>query len=374
LVKGLWKDAPEIESAVIDRLGLLENGSDTAKGWRSAGSRKVVGPTLEYACRAIEGKGDQQPPPEVIANARKLAEMGFPASTLLRRYDASKSVFREHLRKVASSLKTRSADGFAGADRAIDCAFEKLLEVVEREHAQEERWLNTPHNARELRVIEQLLSGKLFYPPEDLGYDFSATHIGVVGSGPDADDEIRRLAQMLGGETLIVQASPDQFWAWIGLKLQSSAAGLDKALKRKLSPAVCIAIGGPAADLEEWCRTYREASAGFAVALHRPDALVRYADVGVLASIAGEPLLQQSLRTQFLDPLACERDGGRSLLETLRTYFAHDRHGVSTSAALGVNPQTITNRLRRVEECLGRSVTACGIGLEAAVLFADLTS
>jgi DNA-binding PucR family transcriptional regulator len=188
------------------------------------------------------------------------------------------------------------------------------------------------------------------------------------------EDEIRRLAKMLGGQPLIVQASPNQFWAWIGLKQESSTAGLKNVLKAALDPTLCIAIGDPVPDLAGWRRTHQEAAAAFPVALHRPGSVVRYAEVSVLASIPGNPLLQQSLRTQFLDPLACERDGGRQLLATLRTYFAHDRNGRATAAALGVHPQTITNHLQRVEQCLGRSIAACGIGLEAAVLLADLTS
>jgi DNA-binding PucR family transcriptional regulator len=188
------------------------------------------------------------------------------------------------------------------------------------------------------------------------------------------EDEIRRLAKMLGGQPLIVQASPNQFWAWIGLKQESSTAGLKNVLKAALDPTLCIAIGDPVPDLAGWRRTHQEAAAAFPVALHRPGSVVRYAEVSVLASIPGNPLLQQSLRTQFLDPLACERDGGRQLLATLRTYFAHDRNGRATAAALGSAPQTIANHLQRVEERLGRSIAACGIGLEAAVLLADLTS
>lgn len=250
LATRLREMGPVIEGDIVERLGLLEKESAAGNGWRPNGVRKVVGPTLEYVCRAIEGNGDRQPPPEVIANARKLAEKGFPASTLLRRYDASKSVFKEHLRQAFSSLKTRSEDGFTDADRAIDCAFERLLAVVEEEHAQEEHWLKSPRNARELAVVEQLLSGELMYPPEDLGYDFTATNIGVVGSGPGVEGEIRRLAKMLGGELLIVQAAPARFWAWIGLKQWSSVARVEDVLKAECDPAVHIARGEPVAELE----------------------------------------------------------------------------------------------------------------------------
>lgn len=213
LAEWVRENAGEIGDDIVDRLALIEGGSRPGSSWHPNGVRKVVGPTLEWLCRAIEGKVRQEPPPEVITNARRLAEKKFPASTLIRRYHAAESLFKEHLRRAPSSVNFPSQAGFTEADQAIDHAFENLLEVIEKEHAQEDRRTKSPRKARELEVVEQLLSGQLIYPPGDLGYDFSATHIGVVGSGPGVEDEIRRLAQILGGRTLIVQASPNQFWA-----------------------------------------------------------------------------------------------------------------------------------------------------------------
>lgn len=366
--------APETAGNIIERNRALVEARGEEPGADPEEVQKVVQVLLEHGFRAIEGREDPQPPPEVVTHARGLAWKPLRTSAVLRRYEAGAAVFKEHLRQARSCVKPYSEAGYADAERAVERAFEQLQDRVESAHIEERKELESSPETRKRKRVEWVLSGKPIYPPDDLDYDFSAAHIGVVGSGPGVEAEIRRLAKMLGGQLLIVQGSPERFWAWIGLKQESSAAGLKNVLKATLDPAVCVAIGDPAAELEGWRHTHREAEAAFPIATHRPGSVVSYADVGVLASIADDPLLQQSLRTQFLDPLACERDGGRSLLETLRTYFAHDRHGVSTSAALGVNPQTITNRLRRVEDCLGRSVTACGIGLEAAVLFAELTS
>lgn len=360
------ENAGEIEDDIVDRLRLLEGGSRAANGWRPNGVRKVVGPTLEYMCCAIEAKVCRQPPPQVITNTRKLAGKGFSASTLLRRYDAAESVFKEHLRRAASSVKSRSQGGLTDADRAIDCAFERLLEVVEEEHAQEEHWLNAPRNAHELKIIEQLLGGKMIYPPDDLAYDFSATHIGVVGSGPGVEGEIRRLAQMLGGETLVVQPSLNQFWAWIGLKRHSSSGRLDNVLKQEWGPAVRMGIGEPGASFPGWSRTHFQATAAFTLALKGNDPLVRYGDDPLLASAVMDDRLQTSLRDIYIEPILADPRGD-ALCDTLYVFFVTGRTKAAAAAALGVSRQVVSYRIQSIERLLNRPLAHIASALDVAV-------
>jgi hypothetical protein len=374
LATHLRETASETTASIVGRMKARDEEWLQKNGGHTRGIEKAVRAILEHTCCVIEGLEDQQLHPDVIAHSRALARAGFETHTLLERYTEGKTVFKEDLRQANAAVKGRSQAGYIEAEQSIESAFERLLRTVRKEHRAECERLKRSSAIRLREEVRQVLSGELNYLPEGLGYDSSATHIGVVGSGPGVEGEIRRLAKMLGGQPLIVQDAPNQFWAWVGLKQESSTAGVKNVLKAALDPTVCIAIGDPVPDLAGWRRAHQEANAAFPVAIHRPGSVVRYADVSVLASILGNPLLQQSLRTQFLDPLACERDGGRQLLATLRAYFAHDRNGRATAAALGSASQTVTNRLQRVEQCLGRSIAACGIGLEAAVLLADLTS
>jgi hypothetical protein len=374
LVPRLREKADDIGSALFEQIDTPDRKWLSDNGGNIGEVPKVICAVLDHCFSAIEGDEDRPVPPEAINHARALAWTGCGTDVLQQRYIDCKVVFMEHLRQADLSVKPRSDAGCAAAQRRTEQVFCQLLRVVCREHRAERRRRSRSRSDRDLERVRQLLFGELTYPPEDLGYDFSATHIGVVGSGPGAEDEIRRLAQMLGGETLIVQATPAQVWAWIGLRRQSSSARVDDILKAECDPGVFIARGEPIGDLDGWRHSHQEAEAAVPIAIHRPGSVVRYAEVSVLASIASDPVLQRSVRTQFLDPLTRGRDGGRRLLKTLQTYFAHDRNGLSTSKALGVSRQTITNNLRQAEEYLGRSITACGIGLEAAVLFAELTS
>jgi len=117
-----------------------------------------------------------------------------------------------------------------------------------------------------------------------------------------------------------------------------------------------------------WRLTHRQAQAVLPIARRSGKSCLRYADGALLASLLQDDLLATSLQERYLSPLASERDGGR----TLRAYFAANRNASSAAAALGVNRYTIANRLRIVEERVGRSLASAGAEIEAALRLHDL--
>ncbi|HWO47309.1 MAG TPA: helix-turn-helix domain-containing protein, partial [Solirubrobacterales bacterium] len=94
-------------------------------------------------------------------------------------------------------------------------------------------------------------------------------------------------------------------------------------------------------------------------------------DVAVLASIARDELLATSLRRLYLEPLERMRDGGKVARQTLRAYFDAERNISSTAAALGVDRRTVRNRLRAIEDSLGRPLTGSLADLEIALRLDD---
>jgi DNA-binding PucR family transcriptional regulator len=71
-------------------------------------------------------------------------------------------------------------------------------------------------------------------------------------------------------------------------------------------------------------------------------------------------------------PLAEERDGGETLRETLRAYFATGHNASSAAAALGVRRHTVASRLRAIEERLKRTLSSCAAALELALRLEEL--
>jgi DNA-binding PucR family transcriptional regulator len=100
--------------------------------------------------------------------------------------------------------------------------------------------------------------------------------------------------------------------------------------------------------------------------------MVRYGDVALIASMIQDDLLATSLRQIFLSPFSSGRDGGASLRHTLRAYFAAERNVSSAAAALGVTRQTVSNRLRVIEETLGRPLGVWATEIEAALQMEEL--
>ncbi len=60
------------------------------------------------------------------------------------------------------------------------------------------------------------------------------------------------------------------------------------------------------------------------------------------------------------------------LLDTLSAFFSADRNGASAAAKLGVSRQTVTNRLRKVEECIAQPLSNCGDLLHVALRLQEL--
>jgi DNA-binding PucR family transcriptional regulator len=132
-----------------------------------------------------------------------------------------------------------------------------------------------------------------------------------------------------------------------------------------------LALGDPAQGLVGWRLTHRQARATLPIAVRSSKPVVRYADVSLLASIMQDDLLATSLREQYLVPLSYERDGGQIFRSTLRAFFAANRNISAAAASLKVSPRTIHNRLRAIEERLGRTLSTILPEIETALRLQD---
>ncbi|HET7510349.1 MAG TPA: helix-turn-helix domain-containing protein, partial [Solirubrobacterales bacterium] len=136
-------------------------------------------------------------------------------------------------------------------------------------------------------------------------------------------------------------------------------------------PGVFVAVGEPGEGLAGWRFSHFQAKAALPIAERTGQPVVRYAEVALLAAVARDDLAETSLRQLYLAPLERARDGGKIARETLRAYFAAERNISSTAAALGVDRATVRNRLRAVEDLLGRPLQGSMPDLEIALQLDD---
>lgn len=318
-------------------------------------------------------RGERQcpdPPAGAVEHARNAAWAGVSPGDLNRSYVAARTVFNSFLRRESRQVEGYEHEALSRVQESIDVVFERLSSRVMEELEQEVEKKRRSPATQKLERVEALLAGELIAAP-DLGYEFDATHIGIVGSGEGLDTHIKGVANSLGMRLLLVQPSPQKVWAWIGTRSDASSANLQQLLRQDGGPAHVISLGEPTSGLIGWRHTHREAKAALAVAICLEQPVVRYAEVFFIAAILSDDLSRASLERMYLAPLARERDGGLALRRTLRAYFAAGRNGKSAASALSVTPQTVTNHLRRVERRLGQPLQACGMELEAALRIAD---
>jgi DNA-binding PucR family transcriptional regulator len=137
------------------------------------------------------------------------------------------------------------------------------------------------------------------------------------------------------------------------------------------SGQILVSVGEPGEGFLAWRLSHRQAKAALLIAERQGQPVVRYADVALQASIVRDDLITTSLHQLYLEPLERARDGGEAARETLRAYFAAERNISSTAAALGVDRRTVTNRIRTIEELLGRPLKFSATDLEIALRLAD---
>jgi PucR C-terminal helix-turn-helix domain len=362
----------EIEQAVLARAAALLGPVRDLDPQFIEGQREAAAAAVEYGIRAIEvGEERLREVPAVFhAQARLTARSGVSMDTMMRRYFAGYVLLGDFLLREGDHCSLRgTALQCIMRDTAV--VFDRLITTMAEEYQRELQGRYASPDARLAARVRALLSGELMSAP-DLDYDFEGWHLGALASGGESLDGLRALAQRLDRRLLAVRADEDIVWAWFGGRKAIDPDLLDSTLTSIWPEGCRLALGESARGIAGWRLTHRQALAVLPVAKRSGSGRVQYADAALLASLLQDDLLIGSLQERYLVPLAAERDGGAALRETLRAFFSSNRNVSSAAALLGVNRNTVTNRLRVVEEKIGRSLTSSGAEIEAALRLFDL--
>lgn len=360
----------EIEQAALARVYAISDPAEVEDPDYVAGLREAVSSGLAYALVALEGAAGSETasvpaPVQLLAQARHAARSGVPLDTVLRRHFAGYTLFGDFLTQAADECAL-SACELQRAMRRMSRTFENLVAAVSEEYVREAE--DRPRTAAQRRAsrVRMLLSGEPV-DVSDLGYELDAWHLGAIATGPSAQAALRELATELDRRLLEVRPDGEMVWAWLGGRRALPSEDILGVARASWSDDRLLALGEPGRGLEGWRLSHRQAREALSVARLGPQRQVSYAKVALLATMIQDEVLSASLPHIFLDPLATERDGGVALRQTLRAYFATERNVSSAAADLGVSRRTVSSRLHRVEERLGRPIHSCGAELEAAL-------
>jgi PucR C-terminal helix-turn-helix domain/GGDEF-like domain len=349
------------------------------------GLRVAVAAAVEFGLAGL-GRGEDasaEIPAEAVAQARLAARSGVSLDVVLRRYIVGHALLWDYVMGEADRLeRTGRASGLRKMSRAQAALLDQLVIGVTREHVAELQRAGRSRKQRLLERVRMLLAGEdsdggiasgFGEHDVNLDYDLGGQHLGVIVRGVDAERTLRRLAQAVRGRLLSVTPAEGLVWAWLGVQDGFATADLERVASGDAHDGgVTLAVGEPAQGLEGWRLTHRQAQAAMVVAARRPRALTRYADVALLATALKDDALARTLIDVYIAPLLDAQGGGEVLLQSLRAYLAVERSVSSAAAALGVSRKTVENRVRTIEQRLGRTLHPCPAELEVALLLYEL--
>jgi hypothetical protein len=363
----------EIEQAIITRVYAISDPSGVSDPGYAEGLRAAVGAAIDYGLEGIQSSERNPPliPPALLVQARIAARSGVGLDTVLRRYFAGYALLGDFL--IEEARERMQGEALKRLLRLQASLFDRVLAAVSEEHRRDGQSRPDTSERRRYEVVQRLLDGELLDATE-LAYDLEAIHLGVVAQGPDAADSIRTLAQALDRRLLLVCPDEQTTWGWLAGRRPFDPEEVRTTIGAAPSPRASLALGEPGEGLSGWRFSHRQACAALQIAVRAGERVIRYADVALLASILQDDLLVASLRQLYLEPLEQERDEGEAAKATLRAYFASGRNVSSAAAALGVNRNTVTNRIRAAEEAVGRPLDTWASEFEAALMLEELKS
>jgi PucR C-terminal helix-turn-helix domain/GGDEF-like domain len=358
----------EIEQATFTRVTSLSALPRAGGPEYAEGLRRAVAAALDCGLEGVE-RGDEGAPaiPEpLLSQARLAARSGVSLDTVLRRYLAGHAILDDFLIEEAERIDSIGPDALKRLLRAQAAIADRLLAAVAKTYTEEAERRPRGFGRQRAERVERLLDGEPL-DTASLGYEFAGNHTALIAQGVGAEEAVRSLAAIHDSVLLPVHPEDGVLWAWLGSRRPLCPGELQREAEGLIPPGLTIALGESGEGIAGWRLSHQQARAALSVALRSGENTVRYADVALLATVIGDELLAASLRSLLLDPLAEGPDQGLVLFETLRAYFAAERSVSSTAAALGVTRQTVSNRLRGVEDRLGRPLARCGAEMEAAL-------
>ncbi|HET7418121.1 MAG TPA: helix-turn-helix domain-containing protein [Solirubrobacterales bacterium] len=372
LAERLRERLPELRGAIATRVYAISDPRDVADPGYLERLNDAVAAAVEYRLSVLEaGERNAPPVPAVLLGQARLdARDGVPLDTVLRRYFAGSSLFGDFLVEEAERAEVSSASlrQLLAAQATIA---DRLIAAVSSEHAREAKSRPTSPAERRRECVKSLLAGELV-DHSDLGYDLDAHHLALMAKGPGVEELVRTLAKQLDRRLLAVGREEEPVWAcWLGGQRPLAAEDALAAVTPLVPGGAFVTVGEPGEGLGGWRFSHQQAKAALPIAERSGRPAVRYADVAVLAAIDRDEMVAKSLRQLYLAPLAAMRDGGKLARQTLRAYFEAERNVSSTAAALGVDRRTVRNRLRAIEEQLGRPLTGSLAELEIALRLAE---
>ena len=321
------------------------------------------------------------PPLAATALARRLAWTDVSIDVLVRAYRLGHEWVYEDIRQFCAAECTDSGTAVELLGELGQLAFrftDACTTSVIAEYERERETLLRSDLAERHSHVRAVLSGQqvdLRGAERALGYHFDGIHVAfrtwVVDTredGPRVVGQVMRdvTAAMTVRGSLTVQDAPGLATTW----LRSAArAELESAAAAALATqsGVRIAIGNPAAGVQGFRDTYRQAERARAIGRVSPNGVVAYADVSLLSLLLENPESARTFVQDELGGLAAQDANTAKLRCTLLAFLEHQCRHLPTAQALYMHRNTVAQQVHRAKEILEREVTVRTLELQTAL-------
>lgn len=331
-----------------------------------------------------------EPPSAAFEYARRLAQRGVPVNALVRAYRLG----QDHLLKRSFDAIERTISDRAVAFRAsqrfvtttfnyVDWISQHIVSVYESER---ERWLENRSAVRAAR-IKELIDGKATdtdRAEEHIGYPLRRRHVGAVlwldeGNASDGDlATLERWATSIGeslggqGKPLVVACDRTSVWVWLPFGHRDVFdPGLVRSLVESDSAAPRVAFGEPAAGVDGFRETHRQALRAQALALAGDaEPVIGFGEPGVAAAclLSADLPSTKAWVQRVLGRLARPDDQHGRLRETVRVFLGEGCSYTAAAERLMMHKNSVKYRVARAEEERGRPISDDRLDVELALL------
>lgn len=284
--------------------------------------------------------------------------------------------------------REEAVDVLSRVDRTLSTYFDTLIDDNARSWSEENHRLSDQRALGQRQLLDRIIAGKRVddaVVAEVLGVKPGSEHVGLVvstagqgdGRGPFDFAGFRTgLERRFPNHAItFLPADSDTVWAFI-----SGAPVAERTIRERLAalledtPGALVSIGLPEAGTAGLRTTHLTAAAAHAFNRLSPKAgpIVAFAEAGLLSLAAQSPELARWFVDYEIGPLLEKSPLGDELTKTLQTLIGFNGSLVRTAETLYVHRNTITYRLKRIEEILGRDPLSRPAETRTALLLAEL--
>lgn len=333
-----------------------------------------------------------EPPTAALEHARRLAQRGVDADSLIRTYRLGHQAV---LRIVLNEIRVAHLDIQLALDvfeqitsmsfRYVDRISRLVLTAYQTER---DRWLANQNRMRALRVREVLQAGEVDIDEtaNAIRYPLRRVHLSLIawcGESEDADELARmercitELSKSLGAQErpLFIAADRVTGWAWIPLPTDAvphAVSGLREFVNAR-ADAPLIAVGDPIPGVEGFRRSHQQALATRAVVIaseSSPPTVTVYSDPGLVlaAQFCADLEHTRTWVGDVLGPLASATDSDERMRETLREFLHNGSSFKATADELHLHVNSVKYRVQRALERRGKQTADDRLDMEVALL------